>query len=86
MSLELSLEVILVVEDDSLVGDGDEDLLAGVVGKVVDAVEDVVVEAEGPFEFECGGFAQVLLFGVVVVVVHSMLESYKNSYRFQICL
>lgn len=32
MSLELSLEVVFVVEDDALVGDGDEDLLAGFVG------------------------------------------------------
>lgn len=65
-----------------MIGDGDEDLFAGVVGEVVDAVKDVVVEAEGPFEFECRSFAQVLLFGVVVVVVHERLESYKNSYRF----
>jgi hypothetical protein len=65
-----------------LIGDGYEDLFAGVVGEVVDAVEDVVVEAEGPFEFECRSFAEVLLFGVVVVFVHERLESYKNSYRF----
>jgi hypothetical protein len=76
------LKIILVVEDDALIGDGYEDLFAGVVGEVVDTVEDVVVEAEGPFEFECRSFAEVLLFGVVVVVVHERLESYKNSYRF----
>ena len=43
MSLELALGVVFVVVDDSLVGDGDEDLLAGLVGEVVDAVVDVVV-------------------------------------------
>lgn len=52
MSLELSLEVVFVVEDDSLVGDRDEDLFARFIGEVVDAVVNVVVEAQGPFEFE----------------------------------
>lgn len=51
MSLELPLEIILIVEDDSLVGDGDEDFLSRLVGEVVDAIVDVIVETEGPFEF-----------------------------------
>lgn len=45
MSLELSLKVVFVVEDDSLVGDRDEDLFTGLVGKVVNTVVNVVVEA-----------------------------------------
>lgn len=45
MSLKLPLEIILVIKDDSLVGDGDEDLLSGLVGEVVDAVIDVVIQA-----------------------------------------
>jgi hypothetical protein len=52
VSLELSLEVVLIVEDDSLVGDRDEDLLSRFIGKVVDAIVNVVVESQGPFEFE----------------------------------
>jgi hypothetical protein len=32
MSLELSLQVVFVVENDSLVGDGNEDLLSGLIG------------------------------------------------------
>ncbi len=45
----MSLYVVLVVENDSLVGNGDEDLSAVSVGEVVNSVEDVVVHPEGPF-------------------------------------
>ena len=43
VTLELALDVVLVVEDYALVGDGDEDLLARLAGEVVYAVEYVVV-------------------------------------------
>lgn len=45
------MEIILIVEDDSLVGDGNEDFLSGLVGEVMYAIVDVIVETEGPFEF-----------------------------------
>lgn len=66
----MSLLVVFVVEDDTLVGDGDEDLFSGMVGEVVDAVEDVVVEAEGPFEFEGAGLGEILLLFVVLILLH----------------
>lgn len=46
MSLELPLEVVFVVEDDALVGDRNEYLFSGLVGEVVDAIVDVVVEPQ----------------------------------------
>ena len=52
MTLELALHVVLVVENDALVSDWDEDLFSLPVGKVVNPVVDVVVEAERPFKFE----------------------------------
>ncbi len=45
------MKVIFIVKDDSLVGDRDENLLSRLIGKVVDPVINMIVEAQGPFEF-----------------------------------
>lgn len=45
MSLQLSLQVIFVIENYSLIGDRDENLFPGFICQVVDAVVYVVVEA-----------------------------------------
>lgn len=50
MSLQLSLHVIFVIVDHSLVGNRNEDLLAVGVGQVVHSVKDMVVEAQSPLE------------------------------------
>ena len=52
MTLELALNVVLVVENDTLISDWDEDLFSLPISKVVNPVVDVVVEAEGPFKLE----------------------------------
>jgi hypothetical protein len=70
MSLELSLEIVLVIKNDSLVGDGDEDFLSGLVGQVMNTVVDVIVQSQGPFELECRGLSEVLLLWIVVVLIH----------------
>ena len=44
MSLELSLEIIFVIIDDSLVGDWDEDLFSLLGCEVVNAIIDMIVE------------------------------------------
>ena len=74
VSLELSLQVVFVIVDDSLIGDRYENFFSLSIGEVVDAVEDVVVESECPLEFESTGFAEIFLFGVVLAHV---------SYRFK---
>lgn len=70
MSLELSLLVVFVVEDDALVGNGDEDFFSGMVGEVMNSIEDVVVEAKRPLEFECAGLGKVILLIVVLIFLH----------------
>lgn len=72
------MEIVLIVEDDSLVGDGNEDFLSRLVGEVVYAIVDVIVETEGPFEFKGACLAQILLLWIVIVFVHVyFFESYK---------
>lgn len=70
MSLELSLLVVFVVEDDALVGYGYEDFFSGMVGEVMNSIEDVVVEAKRPFEFECASLGKVFLLIVVLIFLH----------------
>ena len=69
MSLELSLQVVLVIVDDSLVGDRDEDLLSFFVGEVMDAIEYVVVETNGPLQFEGASLTKILFF-LSLVLTH----------------
>ena len=40
----------------------------GMVAEVVNSVEDVVVEAEGPLEFEGAGLGEILLLFVVLIL------------------
>lgn len=44
MSLQLSLQIILIIIDDSLIGNGDKDLLALGVGQIMNTIEDMIVE------------------------------------------
>ena len=66
VSLQLSLKVVLVIVDDSLVGDGDKNLFPVSVGQVVHSIIDVVVEANCPFEFESARLPVLFFLGVVV--------------------
>ena len=45
MSLQLSLKIVLVVEDDTLIGYGHEYFFAGLVGEIVDSIIDMIVES-----------------------------------------
>jgi hypothetical protein len=44
VTLQLPLQVIFVIIDDSLIGNRDEDLLSLGVGEVMDSIEYVIVE------------------------------------------
>ena len=66
MTLQLPLKVIFVIVDDSLVGDRDENLFSLFIGKVMDAVIDVIVKADSPLQFEGTGFAQIFLLRIVL--------------------
>ena len=66
MTLQLPLKVIFVIVDDSLVGDRDENLFSLFIGEVMDAVIDVIVEADSPLQFEGACFAQVFLLRIVL--------------------
>ena len=81
MSLQLSLQVVLIIIDDALIGNWDEDLLALGVGQVMDTVEDVVVEAEGPLQLEGARLAQLGL--LLLVLTH---VSYKFNLNLFIIL
>ena len=43
MSLKLALQVVLIIVDDSLIGNRDKDLFPFRVGQIVHSVVDVVV-------------------------------------------
>ncbi len=43
MSLKLALLVVLIIVDDSLIGNGDKDLFSFGVGQVMYSVVDVIV-------------------------------------------
>lgn len=77
MPLELSLQVVFVVIDDPLVGDGDEDLFSFPVGEIVDSVVDMVVEAECPLQFEGRSFPQIFL--LAVVLFHQLVTNITQS-------
>ena len=66
----MSLLVVFVVEDYALVGNWDEDLFSGMVGEVMDSIEDVVIESKRPLEFECAGLGKILLLVVVLILLH----------------
>ena len=70
MSLQQSLRIVLVVKNDSGIGDRVEDLLSLIIGEIMNSVVDVIVEAEWPFEFEGWGLVDFLLLGVVVSFLH----------------
>lgn len=51
MTLELSLQVIFVIVDDTLIGNRDEYLLSLGIGQIVDPVKYVVVQSKSPLQF-----------------------------------
>ena len=81
MSLELPLKVVLVVIDDTLIGNGDEDLFSLLVGKVVHTVVNVVVETDCPLQLQGARFAQLGL--LLLVLTH---VSYKFNLNLFIIL
>lgn len=78
MSLELPLQVVFVVEDDSLVGDWHEYLFAGFISEVVHSIENVIVEAKGPLQSESTGLPQILVFPVVLFALHKISYNISN--------
>ena len=56
VSLELSLQVILVIIDDSLIGNRDKVLLSFFIGEIVHPIKDVIVESNRPLQFKGTGF------------------------------
>lgn len=77
MSLELSLQIILIIIDDSLIGNRDKDLLSLGVGQVMDTIENVIVETKGPLQLQSAGLAQ---FGLLLLVLTHV------SYKFNLNL
>lgn len=57
MTLQLTLQIVLVIINDTLIGNWNEDLFSLSVRKVVNSIINVIVEAQSPFEFKCTGFA-----------------------------
>lgn len=51
VALELPLQVIFVIVDDSLIGHRNEYLLSFRIGEIVDPVVDVVIESQCPLQF-----------------------------------
>jgi hypothetical protein len=65
MTLQLPLQVIFVIVDDTLVGDRDKDLLSLRVGEVVNTIEYMIVQAKCPLEFEGAGLTKIVVLGFV---------------------
>ena len=63
--MQLPLQVIFVIVDDSLIGDGNEDLLSFRIGEIVDPVIDVIVESQRPLQFQRTGLGEIVLLGLV---------------------
>lgn len=61
MTLQLPLQIIFVIVDDTLVGNRDEDLLSLRVCEVVNTIEYMIVQAKCPLEFEGAGLTKVVV-------------------------
>ena len=73
MSLKLSLEIIFVVKDDTLIGDRDEYFFAISVGQVMNSIVDVVVESECPLQLEGRRLPQI--FFLTIVLLHQLVTN-----------
>jgi hypothetical protein len=73
VSLKLSLQIVLIIVNDALVGHWDEDFLSGLIGEIMNSVVDVIVESKGPFKFESAGFADILFVRIVLFFVHGVV-------------
>ena len=81
VALKLSLQIVFVVVDDSLVGDGHEYLFSGLIGQIVDTIVDMVVESERPFEFQSTGFPKVFFIPVVFLSLHKLQNIFEIKYK-----
>ena len=69
MTLQLSLQIIFVIVDDSLIGNWDEYLFSFFVGEIMNSIVDVIVETDSPLQLEGAGFTKILFFEIVLAHV-----------------